>query len=95
MDGQLDHQLSYLDWQIEAARASIEAAYAVGNNEPTKEAAFRELDVLLLQRDGLRRRWSTTLGGFREQCESDDYRRMLSGPDAEEIPLCDPEGLIW
>lgn len=54
----LDRQLTYLDYLLEAACATVEVAYNLDFNEPTKEEAFRRLDQLLTARDRWRRLWA-------------------------------------
>lgn len=54
----LDRELAHLDYQIEAAYASIHAAYEIGKNEETKDRAWARLERLIDERECLRARYA-------------------------------------
>lgn len=97
MSDRLDRHLSDLDYQIGAAHGRVEMAYALDQHEARKEAAFRRLEALIQERDALRRAWSSA--DRDEPQEGSEHteprKRALFGPGVEEIPIYDPEALIW
>lgn len=94
--GVLDRRLSHLDYQIGAARASVETAYALDLHESHKEAAWSHLVALLRERTALRLRWAANVDHGPDRIVAGEGLALLAAElTEEEIPIYDPETLIW
>ena len=90
MIGGLDRRPACPDYRIGAAYGTVETAYAFDRREAHEEDAFLRLEDLIEARDALRGRWAAP-----ERPEPDRPRGALFGPGLDEIPVCDPEALVW
>ncbi len=74
----LERELAYVDYQLHAARARIETAYALDLSDDEKDAAFGRLVWLLRERELLRDRWARSFSWQRFVIEIREAFRRLT-----------------